>query len=198
MVTLLDEFPQHPEIRYTVNEKINAIAPKITDKGASTIKDNIQKSFVDTVNRVLMERLNLVGFDVKKDKGKIQDFVNFVQDARKDVDGWGNKLDRAITSTERARNELQRFESKIPGFYEDIDQGREVLNTSISLSKDTLDLLDSAPSQLRSIFDDMDAIMQDVDSELVRFLNRADNKSQDFDREIAPVLSGLSSLDKKI
>lgn len=198
MVTLLDEFPQHPEIRYTVNEKINAIAPKITDKGASTIKDNIQKSFVDTVNRVLMERLNLVGFDVKKDKGKIQDFVNFVQDARKDVDGWGNKLDRAITSTERARNELQRFESKIPGFYEDIDQGREVLNTSISLSKDTLDLLDSAPSQLRSVFDDMDAIMQDVDSELVRFLNRADNKSQDFDREIAPVLSGLSSLDKKI
>ena len=54
MVSLLDQYPKHPEIHYTVNEKINAIAPKITDKGASTIKDNIQKSFVDTVNRVLM------------------------------------------------------------------------------------------------------------------------------------------------
>ena len=36
MVSLLDQYPKHPEIHYTVNEKINAIAPKITDKGAST------------------------------------------------------------------------------------------------------------------------------------------------------------------
>ena len=60
MVSLLDQYPKHPEIHYTVNEKINAIAPKITDKGAYTIKDNIQRSFVDTVNRVLMEKLNLI------------------------------------------------------------------------------------------------------------------------------------------
>ena len=42
MVSLLDEFPRHPEIHYTVNEKIKAIAPKITAKGASIIKENIQ------------------------------------------------------------------------------------------------------------------------------------------------------------
>lgn len=68
MVTLLDEIPQNPEILYTVNEKLNAIAPKITGKWASSVKENIQKNFVDTVNRVLMEKLNSFGFDLQSNK----------------------------------------------------------------------------------------------------------------------------------
>lgn len=60
MTSLLDEIPQNPQLLYTVNEKLNAIVPKITDKGASSIKENIQKAFIDAVNQVVMEKLNQI------------------------------------------------------------------------------------------------------------------------------------------
>jgi putative membrane protein len=57
-VTFLDEDPQNPELHYTVNEKINAIVPKITDKWTSTIKENIEKQFIRTVDEVVMSKIN--------------------------------------------------------------------------------------------------------------------------------------------
>jgi putative membrane protein len=44
---------KNPEIEYSVNQKINAIAPKISDKGAGTIKDTISDEFVATVSKTL-------------------------------------------------------------------------------------------------------------------------------------------------
>lgn len=40
---------KQPKIKYYVNEKKNAIAPKITDTGATTIDEQINSAFVTTV-----------------------------------------------------------------------------------------------------------------------------------------------------
>ena len=106
MVSLLDEFPRHPEIHYTVNEKINAIAPKITAKGASSIKENIQKSFLDSLNRVLMEKLNLIGFDLKNSKQSVYSLIDFVHDARTSLDHLDQKIDKMLELSYRSRFRL--------------------------------------------------------------------------------------------
>ncbi|KAI7257799.1 hypothetical protein KC345_g10695 [Hortaea werneckii] len=46
-----------PEIEYTVNEKINAIAPKITAKGASTITTQITEHFTETISSTVLTAL---------------------------------------------------------------------------------------------------------------------------------------------
>ena len=46
IATVLDENPQKPELDYYVNEKVNAIAPKITAKGASGITEEISKTLL--------------------------------------------------------------------------------------------------------------------------------------------------------
>ncbi|MBY0010903.1 YhgE/Pip domain-containing protein [Paenibacillus typhae] len=43
-----------PEVQYTVNEKINAIAPKITEKGASTITAQISEKFTETLSSTVL------------------------------------------------------------------------------------------------------------------------------------------------
>lgn len=49
-----------PEIEYTVNEKINAIAPKITDKGASTITAQISEHFTETLSSTVLTALSAI------------------------------------------------------------------------------------------------------------------------------------------
>lgn len=46
-----------PEVIYTVNEKINAIAPKITSKGASSVTSQISEHFIETLSSTVFSAL---------------------------------------------------------------------------------------------------------------------------------------------
>ncbi|MDO5722126.1 MAG: YhgE/Pip domain-containing protein [Actinomycetaceae bacterium] len=57
---------KRPQIDYYVNEKLNAVSPKITDVGASTLESRINQQFVNTVSKVVSERLRDAGIDFEK------------------------------------------------------------------------------------------------------------------------------------
>lgn len=47
----------HPTLDYYVNEKLNAVAPKVTDAGATSVENQIDSNFVSTVSTVVTEKL---------------------------------------------------------------------------------------------------------------------------------------------
>src|SRR5699024_12707469 len=51
--SVIQEQPEKASVEYYVNEKLNAIAPKITEKGASVIVEDISSNFISTVNGVI-------------------------------------------------------------------------------------------------------------------------------------------------
>ena len=61
-----------PEIVYSINEKINAIAPKITSKGASSLQSQISEEFINTASRTLFNTFNTIGYDLDKNMVSIQ------------------------------------------------------------------------------------------------------------------------------
>ena len=86
---------KNPEIEYSVNQKINAIAPKISDKGAGTIKDTISDEFVATVSKTLMEVLNEVGFNLDSNLPSIKKITSkilTVNDHLDDIDGYTKEV----------------------------------------------------------------------------------------------------------
>lgn len=198
MVTLLDQYPKHPEIHYTVNEKINAIAPKITDKGASTIKDNIQKSFVDTVNRVLMEKLNLIWFDLKNSKQSVYSLIDFVHDARQSLDQFDKKLTKVLELSYRGRYKLEEMYGKIPQVQNSLDDAKETLGQTSLLAQKSLDFLQTTPQKLRGYKADLKKISNDVDSEFSRILNKIDQKNQAFSDDIDRINPKLTHLESQI
>ena len=54
------------EIIYRVNEKINAIAPKLTSKGATGVQENINKTIVETVSGILFESGKELGLEIQE------------------------------------------------------------------------------------------------------------------------------------
>lgn len=54
------------EIIYKVNEKINAIAPKLTSKGATGVQENINKTIIETVSAILLETGESIGVEVQE------------------------------------------------------------------------------------------------------------------------------------
>ena len=68
---------KQPKIKYYVNEKKNAIAPKITDTGATTIDEQINSAFVTTVATTVASAVSEAGDDLDQATGKVQhDTIN--------------------------------------------------------------------------------------------------------------------------
>ena len=78
ILTLIEKDPVKPELEYYVNEKINAIAPKITDKGASTIQSQITSSFVETVANQLIDVMHSVGIEIDHEYPTIEKLENMM------------------------------------------------------------------------------------------------------------------------
>ncbi|MFS7201141.1 YhgE/Pip family protein [Carnobacterium divergens] len=75
-----------PTIDYSVNEKINAIAPKITDKGASTLQETISQEFVSTVSKTVVSEFNAIGIDLDNNLPAITKISNLVLDLNNNLD----------------------------------------------------------------------------------------------------------------
>jgi len=148
-ITFLDEEPQNPVLDYTVNEKINAIVPKITNQWTSTIKENIEKQFIRTVDEVVMSKMNEIWLFVKGDQRNIYEFIDVVHNIKNNVYELNWWVDWALDAAYTSRNRLQTINWKIPNVYDSIDDGRELLSDTMDLTQDTSKFLNSAPKTIK-------------------------------------------------
>lgn len=84
-----------PEIEYYVNEKINAIAPKITEKGAGSIQETITDEFIGTVSKTLVGTANKVGIDLDShmmDITKVKDILLYADSHINEIEGYLNQV----------------------------------------------------------------------------------------------------------
>ena len=109
-----------PKVTYYVNEKLNPIAPKVTDTGANTIESKIDETFVATASKVVIEKMQGAGDQVSAS-------------ANEAAEGAGSRL-------REASGNLSDLEEKIAGARETISSAR----TTASSAAGTLDSLAGA------------------------------------------------------
>jgi putative membrane protein len=57
---------ERPEVIYSVNEKVNAVAPKITSSGVSAITKQINENFTEAVSEALLTKLTEIGIQIEE------------------------------------------------------------------------------------------------------------------------------------
>ncbi|EPY2284112.1 YhgE/Pip family protein [Clostridium sporogenes] len=119
-----------PTLIYSVNEKSNAVEPKITSKGITTVQSEVTKTFVKTVNGIIFEIFNKLGIELEKGKPKLKDLMNmifYVNDKMPEINASIDKLEKgAIT--------LEEFIEKIN---KDIPLIKDTINRALSAGDKT-------------------------------------------------------------
>ena len=136
---LTGEFEQ-PEIKYYVNEKKNAIAPKVTDTGAETIEQQLNETFVATVSSALVEEAKELGVDVdaagaRVERGALEnvgDSVDALQRVRDGMADLNGTVDAAKGAATSAREALAGMDAQAPTLVEALEKGHELLGTTRS------------------------------------------------------------------
>lgn len=128
---VLDGKTEPAHLAYYVNEKANAIAPKVTDTGATTLETQIESEFLHVVGDTVAEKL----------KGSAASMAN---DADQAVQSTAGKLHSAADGLTAQTDSLGDAQRLIASSRKAIDGARASLD-QISSSADTLaDSLDHA------------------------------------------------------
>ena len=106
--------PKRATIEYTVNEKINAISPKITNSGASAIANNISKNFVETANSIIFEKLHEAGIKFEENLPSIEKAKEEIFKLNDNFSTYESTLSELIGKVEYGYNILNNVQNTLP------------------------------------------------------------------------------------
>ena len=144
IISVLSKDIHKAEIVYTVNEKINAIAPKITDKGASTIQLQVNKTVVKTASEAVFETLNELGISLEKNLP----MLTKIENALVEVQGKFGKIDNILNTASDASTQITEIVKLIQN---DMPAIESTLKNSINLSGDVKEFLQGTKTSMNEI-----------------------------------------------
>ncbi|MBS4212300.1 YhgE/Pip domain-containing protein [Neobacillus rhizophilus] len=148
--TVLSDNPQKPVLIYVVNEKINAIAPKITAKGATGIKEQISKNFVKTANGVIFDIFNQLGIELQKnlpDIEKLKTMIFWLNDHLTEAENIINTSNQDADQAEKIVADLQVKINEVDSILGHAQELSEQLTTFFDSNKETFENLAPAVKQ---------------------------------------------------
>lgn len=177
MMSVFSEDIQSPEITYYYNAKENAIAPKVTDKGASAVQTQVNEVFIKTIANTVL--------------GALQTVSNTADESGADaiVSNLTTNLDRINNSLTTVTGTLQSYARMTEAAQMMLDTTSAFLKQSQETSGNNLNSLKDTQKSFNTI---QDAISGTTDS-----INDALTSSTDFYIQISKTLnSTLQSQEK--
>ncbi|MBQ3692194.1 MAG: YhgE/Pip family protein, partial [Clostridia bacterium] len=202
MTSILSGELKRPQIIYTLNEKLNAIAPKITDKGAEAIKNSVNQSFIDTITTTLVETLTTTAGTADSGYLKIKNNLNDnVQDIIDNIEAVQTSIDLVITTIDASNVLLDNAKDGLPNV-QDLLVGAGTLSSD---TKNTINGAGTAASQITAGADGVitaidslySQISPDIDSAFAS-INDDSNKAANKFTEITKVNNKVISLESEL
>ncbi|MGB9978227.1 YhgE/Pip family protein [Methanobacterium sp.] len=101
--------PQQAKIQYIVNDKLNPVAPRLTNAGADEVQTKINNEIVKTVDGIIFGKLSDVGETAKENKAqflKLRSFVN-------ELNGKIGTIDSSISEANSDMSTVEKIWPKI-------------------------------------------------------------------------------------
>ena len=127
-----------PKIDYSINEKINAIAPKIADKGASSLQAQITDQFTKTASSTLVGVFNDIGYNLDSNLVSITKVKNMILSSDENID----QIDKYAQEVVALNGKMPELKTKLAKANEFVDYLPEV----DALGAKLVDLNDKMPT----------------------------------------------------
>lgn len=154
MMTVFSSDAEHAEIVYYENQKANAIAPRVTDKAASTVRQQIDETFAKTISDVgLATTSSLLEF---MDGDQIAAYAG----------NLSGTLAGAITTLRDASGSVEEFAGLLQSSTGLLDSTSDLLASAGTASKDAEALVGDAKTGLSGMHDALDAAVAAINQSL--------------------------------
>ncbi|WP_191963089.1 YhgE/Pip domain-containing protein [Oceanobacillus caeni] len=177
--TVISDQPEKADVEYYVNEKINAIAPKITEKGASAIVEQVTSNFISTVNEIIFEIFNDLGVEIEKNLPDIEKFEDYLFTLEKNLPEIHDKLNQTSEDANSAGDLINKAQDVLP-------RAKEVTSSGLKTIDNTTNFLNQAEDRLNKISPQIDKDLEKIQkmvSDTNSFVHEIDTSSIEFGEE---------------
>ncbi|WP_027955633.1 YhgE/Pip domain-containing protein [Halobacillus kuroshimensis] len=142
--TVVEGNPEKSEVQYYVNEKINAIAPKITEKGATVLVDQITSQFISEVNGTVADLFNDLGLELENDLPDIKRFEEYIFKLEENLPEIYQLISDAYDDSQNASSIIKDVQGLIP-------QAEQAAGDGLSTIDETTAFIDDAEQRLNEL-----------------------------------------------
>ena len=205
-----------PNIQYYVNEKNNAVAPKITGAGATALDRQINSTFVSAVAKVLSEKASEAGVSLadRADQARsdltasLGEASSKLASASSSLDGMGATIDSAKSSVSSARTTLTErssladFSGQMGGVLDGLSSTTSSAMADLSADAGSMDgvvqgasgRIDGLLSEGTSINDSLGSVLSELNAAGVGNLPVAGSALSDLSSQNSALSTALSDL----
>lgn len=190
LASVVSDNPQKADIEYYVNEKINSIAPKITEKGATVIVQRVSSQFISSVNGVIFDLFNDLGIAIESDLPDIQNFENYVFKMEKELPTIHKLLTGVKNDASSAQKIISQANSMVP-------RAEQITTEGLSSIEKTIDFLTKAQNRLNELAPVVENDLEKV-SEIAQSTNKFIQNVQNVQLDFTELDRVKEDLDNKI
>ena len=139
MMSLFSSHTEKASLRYYLNEKENAIAPKITDKGSSAVRRQVDQIFAETITQAGIDLLDTVS--AIADRGDVRSIASALTE----------NVERTAQDLRAAASTVTAFSNMTGAIQKTLDTTSEFLKQSGEHTEENLDTLKSARDSAASL-----------------------------------------------
>lgn len=185
MASVLSGNIKRPELIYYLNEKKNAIAPKVTDTGATTIQTQVNTEFVETVSKTVSDILGETIVSTENDIEKMQE----------DLIADMNKTSENIASYQK---NLKSFEERFKSSESMIESAKKTSQNAGTMINNSI----SAINQMNKIISESrkttSSIASDFSTNITKGENILSDINSDVKSDLGKINGDLQSINSKV
>lgn len=138
LVRMLTSGGSRPELNYYVNEKLNPIAPKITDSGATALDNLLNAAFIGTASTAVSDQLNISTDKAKsliegahaKTISKLDDLMTTLSETKDGLERARTALDETVDKTHSVQQAVNDTKAAVDSARKAADQAARTASAS--------------------------------------------------------------------
>lgn len=189
LTSLISSNVKKGELIYTVNEKINAIAPKITAKGASTLQLKINQTVVETVSQVLFETSNELGVELEGQIPKLNDVENSLVKIQNKFGNLYEVVNLASDGVGKSKNLVKDIQKDLPTIKNTINEAQNLSSDVKKFLKNSQDSINKVSPIIKNDI----SLMNDISNSIVDTTNALNNAIKNGSEDSVLLINNLSN-----
>lgn len=195
LASLSTKDPQKPNIIYKANEKVNAIATKITDVAKDKLVEKIKSNFVDTVNKEAFSFLTSLGVKLEDNKPQIIELKETLDSTAGNLKKIDSYVKEASTHANNLKKYLRNTKGNLPLITKEVNDLKSVVNNSRDLTLVTQSNINNASQNLSSNMNSINNMNSNLQNQINNLRNLNNNESnEELEKAIDSMVATISSM----
>ena len=118
------------EIIYTVNEKKNAVAPKITKSGVTTIQQQVTSNIVETVNYLIFGIFNKLSVEISENLPQLKNLIQIIYEVDEKIPDINKAAMEAYDGAISLQSVVKQTQESMPLIQDTVNKASETVESS--------------------------------------------------------------------